>query len=62
MKILFKLEMDKENLLKNNIYERKKTFKSIREDIWNIKLTYEYNNESKLGKLKISIYLEKLPE
>ena len=47
MKILFKLEIDKENLLKNNTYEIKKTFKSIREDIWNIKLIHEYNNDSK---------------
>ena len=62
MKILFKLEIDKENLLKNNTYEIKKTFKSIREDIWNIKLIHEYNNESKLGKIKIVIYLEKPPE
>ena len=62
MKILFKLEIDKENLLKNNTYEIKKTFKSIREDIWNIKLIHEYNNESKLGKIKIVIYLEKPSE
>ena len=62
MKILFKLEIDKEKLLKNNIYEIKKTFKSIRDDIWNIKLTHEYNNESKFGKIKISFYLEKILE
>ena len=62
MKVLFKIDLNKEELINNFTYEVKKKFKSIREDIWNIKFIHEFYGENKGGKIKINILLEKQNE
>ncbi len=62
MKVLFKIDLSKEELINNFTFEVKKKFKSIRDDIWNIKFIHEFYGENKGGKIKIIILLEKQNE